>query len=449
MRRFQIGIFVQVLIIAITTMLLVYFGYFQKRYIGAAMFVVLILVEIYQLYRYVERTNRKLSRFLDAIRFADFETGFVADNQLGKGFTQLNESFNRVLDAFRETRAQSEESLQYLDTVVQHIGIGVVSFDEEGKIALFNRAASQLLQATPPAYIDQLSDSHPQFVKTIKNLPAGSNALVRNEWDQQLAVYATEVRLRDKNFQIISLQNIQKELDGKELEAWQNLAVALRHEIVNSITPIASMTATLNEIIDSEAPKEGPPVGLDHEVVTDIREALSTIHKRSEGLIHFVNAYKNFTRLPEPQFATFMIRDFFSRVQKLVEKEIKDVGGKLEVDLPPENLSIHADEDLLEMVLLNLLKNARDAIAGKPDGKIQLQVSNLELQQVEITVTDNGPGIIAQAIDKIFIPFYSTKIKKGGTGIGLSISRQIIQMHGGSLTVSSVPNEETIFRIRL
>ena len=448
MLAFRVGILIRVLLIAITTIAFIFFAFFQYRYIGASMFVVIIGLEVYNLFWYVEGTNRKLTRFLSSIEYADFETGFVADNQLGKSFKELNQSFTRVVDAFRDIRAEGEEHLQYLNTVVRHVDIGLLSYDKSGKVELLNSAACRLLKMQPFTYLNKLKENNPEVFEAVSKLETGSSALVKNEDGVQLAIYPTELKLRERHFHLLSIKNIERELQVKELEAWQKLAVALRHEIVNSVTPIASIIDTLKEIITNEVSLDQEEPKISRETIDDIKEALSTISRRSHGLIRFVNAYKDFTRIPNPDFRMVNIDQLIHQIDQLVRGELEKEGIDFQVDLSNSGMELLADPDLLEMVLLNLIKNSREALKGKRDGIIKLSAKQNNHQQIEISVTDNGPGIIPQAIDKVFIPFYSTKSKSGGTGVGLSISRRIIQMHQGVLTVESVPDERTTFLMR-
>ncbi|MEZ4852519.1 MAG: ATP-binding protein [Bacteroidia bacterium] len=448
MRSFRLGILLRVLLLSATTIAFIFFAFFQFRYIGASMFVVMIGLEIYHLYTYVEGTNRKLTRFLNSIEYADFETGFVADNQLGRSFRELNDSFAQVVDSFRDIRAEGEEHLQYLNTVVRHVDIGLISYDQDGKVELLNSAACRLLNTQPFTYLSKLKENNPEVFQAIHELETGSSALVKNENGAQLVIYPTDLKLRDRQYRLLSIKNIEQEMQAQELEAWQKLAVALRHEIVNSVTPIASIIDTLNEIIDSELDDKKEVQTVNQETVADIKEALHTIRRRGHGLIRFVNAYKDFTRIPQPDFQRIQVQQLLNQVQLLVRTDMENEGIDFQVNIPQKEIPLMADPDLLEMVLLNLIKNAREALKGREGAQIILECKETSQAKVEISVTDNGPGIIPQAINKIFTPFYSTKSKSGGTGVGLSISKRIIQMHQGTMTVESAPNEKTVFLLR-
>ncbi|UZR94656.1 sensor histidine kinase [Chondrinema litorale] len=414
---------------------------------SATLIALLIIYQIHNLYYYVENTNRKLTRFLEYIKYSDFASGFAADNRLGKSFRELNDAFNEVLEAFREARSEKEEHLQYLNTVVKHVGIGLISFDTDGKIELLNPAACRLLFISNILTLNELADMHPELTEIIRDLVPGGSSLFRNN-EKQLAIQATEIRLRGKSFKLISLQNIQNELQQKELEAWQNLTSVLRHEIMNSIAPISSLVSTLNDIFEEELPENYQDqefVEINNEIVDDIREALSTIDRRSKGLIKFINAYKEFTHIPKPKFKLVSVKDLIENIVQLLRNDLKQKQIQFDYHIDQPGIKVSIDPELIEMVLINLIKNAAQAVNGKENPTVQLISKVDENQHVTILVIDNGPGIIPEAIDQIFIPFYTTK--KDGSGIGLSLSRQIMQLHKGSLTVHSNLNERTEFKL--
>ena len=446
-KNFRLGIVVRVLLLALSVAIFVILWFEQDKQLSATLVLALIIYQIYNIYFFVENTNRKLTRFLEYIKYSDFASGFAADNRLGKSFRELNEAFNEVLEAFREARSEKEEHLQYLNTVVKHVGVGLISFDAEGKIELLNPAACRLLFINNILNLTELKEMHPELTEIIKELKPGRNALFRNN-DKQLAIQATELRLRGKSFKLISIQNIQNELQKKELEAWQNLTSVLRHEIMNSIAPISSLVATLKEIFEEELPESYETmevVSLNNDVIEDIKEALTTIGRRSKGLIKFINAYKEFTHIPKPKFKLIAVSSLIEGIVKLLKNDLMQQGIEFKLSIEQPDLKISVDPELIEMVLINLLKNAAQAVLKKESPIVKLTSKVDENQHLTISVADNGPGIIPEALDQIFIPFYTTK--KEGSGIGLSLSRQIMQLHKGTLTVESVPNVNTEFKL--
>lgn len=430
MNRFSINIGLRVLLLAITLTAAIWL-YMHSMQPLAFLLSPLILLQLYGIYYYLNRINRKLTLFLESIRYEDFSIRFSADNKLGKSFSMLNHQFNEVLEAFRQTRAEKEANLKYIDTIVQHISIGVLSFDTEGKIELINPAAFRLMGIYRLRNLHELKTVHPGLTELLMELPSGNKTLYATRQEQQLSIHAATVRLQGRLIKLISIQNIHSELQKKELEAWQNLTKILRHEIMNSVTPIVSLIGTMQEIVDLDI----APGAQHQEGISDLREALQTVESRSKGIMNFVNAYRDYTTLPQPQFTSVNVKTLVTSVSSLFQADMKQAGIRFIVEIDAENMEIHADVSQLQMVLINLVKNAMDALEQTPDATIQLKLYLNNIQQISIEVTDNGPGIDAEAMNKIFIPFFTTK--KKGSGIGLSLSQQIIQMHGGQLKVMS------------
>ncbi|RPE13813.1 GHKL domain-containing protein [Chitinophaga lutea] len=442
MNRFSLNILLRIVVL-IATIMAGCWLWWNGYQLVILLIVPFIIVQVFGLYYYLNRVNRKLTLFLEAIRYEDFSIRFSADNKLGKSFSALNHQFNEVLEAFRQTRAEREANLKYIDTIIQHISIGVLSFDSDGKIELINPAAFRLMGIYRLRYLDELKHPHPDLAETLLQLPAGSKALYATQNGQQLTIQATTVRLQGRLVKLISLQNIHAELQQKELEAWQNLTKILRHEIMNSVTPIVSLIGTMREIVEHDM----GPTPEQTEAVEDLKEALETIESRSKGIMNFVNAYRDYTTLPKPQFTNVNLKQLINSVSNLLQSDIRAAGITYTAHVSPDNIEIHADETQLQMVLINLVKNAMDALEHTEKPRIQVKGSMGNAQQIIIEVTDNGPGIEPEAQERIFIPFFTTK--KKGSGIGLSLSQQIIQMHGGQLKVASPPEKGTTFYVLL
>lgn len=404
--------------------------------------IMLTLWQCYSLYHFVTRINRKLALFLESIHYSDFSIRFSADNKLGGSFRDLNRQFNTVLEAFRHARAEKEANLKYIDTIVQQISIGVLSFDSSGKVELINPAAFGLLGIYRLRNLAELEENHKGLADLLWRLPSGSRSLYPLSDNLQLSVSATGVRLQGKLIKLVSLQNIHAELQDKELEAWQNMARILRHEIMNSITPIVSLIGTMKEIVEHDLQNYRLP----EQATADLKEALQTIENRSRGIMHFVNGYRDYTSLPRPRFSIIRVSDIIQSISQLMEPDLKQEHILLSSRIEPPSLEISADSEQLQMVLINLIKNARDALAETPEGIIRLHAGR-DQQRVVLSVTDNGPGIEPEALEHIFTPFFTTK--ENGSGIGLSLSRQIIQMHAGQLQVRSKAGKGSTFSIVL
>ena len=448
-KNFRLNILWRVLVLAIILGSSLYL-IIESQYLAGVLIGAMAGISIYNLVYFIEGTQRKVTFFLESIDNSDFTVKFSQDDKYGKTFKGLNTAFNKVLEAFRQTRSEKEEHLQYLNTVVQSVRVGLLSFDQDGKVELLNSTAIRLLGTPYLHNIGELAKYHPTLLKIIKKLAPGGNVLLRqhSEKDElQLSITATELRMRGKSFKLVSLQNIQSELQQKELEAWQNLTKVLRHEIMNSITPITSNIETMNEMMEDELSWQSDTKQLTEETTQDIAKALKAIEKRSKGLLHFVDAYRSYSSIPQPNFSLFKVQDVLERVVHLFKSEIQKMSVDVSCKVTPPDLELTADAELIENVVINLFKNALEAVKDTPNSKVEL-TSKLDHQShTLIEVQDNGPGIIPEAVNQIFIPFYTTK--KSGSGIGLSLSRQIMQLHNGNLTVDSEPEKaQTMFTLR-
>ncbi|MDF7816012.1 ATP-binding protein [Runella sp. MFBS21] len=438
MRHFSIGILWRILWLVASISALIYF-FPQQQWVLSALIGLVCLIAVIQLYYYVTNTNRKLARFFESVRYSDFAIKFRSDDKMGDSFREINQQFNEVLEAFRVARAEKEANLQYLNTIVQHISTGLISFSGQGRVELVNSAALKMLNIYRLRQLDDLKESHPQLYTLVENLHTGVRQLYQTPDDEPLSVQATQIQLRGKVLKILVLQNIQSELQQKEIEAWQNLTRVLRHEIMNSLTPILSLVGTMKDIVELDI----LPVVPENEGVQDLKEALQTLQKRSAGIIQFVNAYRDFTTLPKPVLVDIPAKELLNRIVQLFQKGLQDASIETTVTVLPESLILKADADQIEQVLINLVKNAIEALEEIPNAHLTVKAYADMSQRMYIEVADNGQGIEPEALERIFIPFYTTK--KTGSGIGLSLSRQIMQQHGGQLSVSSAVGEGTTF----
>lgn len=404
-----------------------------------------VIFQLSEMIRFVSQTNQKLTRFLESVKYSDFISGFTVDNKLGKSFKDLNQAFNEVLEAFRKTRSEKEEHGQYLNTVVQQVRTGILSFDADGNVQLINTNAKRFMGILALKNIKELIPRNPRLYHAINSVDPGKSELYKSNSELYLTIQATQLRVRGVDVKLITLQNIQSELQKQELEAWQNLTRVLRHEIMNSITPISSLTSTLREVLDHEMEKQEDHYVLKEEGADDLREGLSTIENRSRGLIKFIDAYREYTSLPQPKIATVRLKEMLERVAQLMKTELKKTNIEFHVACPSEYLTVQADVEMIEQVVINLLKNAIEALGETPNPRLEL-IGSYDDNSVKIEIIDNGSGIIKEALDHIFVPFYTTK--KKGSGIGLSLSRQIMQMHNGSISVESEPDVRTVFTLR-
>ncbi|MBL7860958.1 MAG: GHKL domain-containing protein [Cyclobacteriaceae bacterium] len=441
--RFRVAF--RVVLIGTTMALFIYMVSKPNMIFAAVLTSLIIIGQLIELYRFTSLTNRKLTRFLESVKYSDFISGFAHDNKLGRSFRELNTAFNEVLEAFRKARTEKEEHWQYLNTIVQQVRTGIISFDPEGRIQLINPIAKKFIGIPNPKNIRELATSNPKLFAALMDVQSGKSTLYKSGGEYLLTLQSTELRIRGNTVKLVTLQNIQTELQKQELEAWQNLTRVLRHEIMNSITPISSLTSTLREILDHDLVKKNSHYELKTDGAEDLREGLNTIEGRSKGLIKFIDAYREYTSLPQPKLKTIRLMDLIEKVAQLLKPEIKKTNIQFDYSCDSEYLTLQADEEMIEQVLINLLKNAMEALEPNPQPRIILK-GTYDNNAVIIQITDNGPGIIPEAIERIFVPFFTTK--KTGSGIGLALSRQIMQMHNGTLTVASEPDVNTTFTLR-
>lgn len=441
---FRFRVAVRVILIGLSMSLLVMVAR-PNMIFAAGLTTFIIIFQLLELFRFTSQTNRKLTRFLESIKYSDFISGFASDNKLGKSFRELNTSFNEVLEAFRKARSEKEENWQYLNTVVQQVRTGILSFDSDGTIQLMNANAKRFIGITNLKNINELKAKDAKLYLALTEVETGKSTLHKAGNEFFLTIQATELRIRGNTIKLVTLQNIQTELQKQELEAWQNLTRVLRHEIMNSITPISSLTSTLRDILDTELIKKEEHYELKNEGADDLREGLSTIESRSKGLIKFIDAYREYTSLPTPTIKTVRLKDLLEKVALLMKPELRKTTIDFICTCESEYLTIQIDEEMIEQVLINLLKNAIEALGDQINGKIEL-LGKYSDSGVIIEVSDNGPGIIKEAVNRIFVPFFTTK--KTGSGIGLALSRQIMQLHNGFLTVLSEPEVRTVFTLK-
>ena len=403
-----------------------------------------LIWQIVSFIKFVEKPQRDLNRFFDAIRNSDFTQTFTSRSR-NKTLAPMIEGFSNVLEAFNKTRMEKESQHRYLETVVQHVGVGLLVFKADGSIDMMNQVARKLFGIPGIQHLDDLKKIQISLPETFRNIRSNTKTRIQFQHPAtgdmlSLSVHATRFIIQNDSYTLASVQNIQSDLEEKELETWQHMIRILTHEITNSITPISSLASTArtllgrNEFADSS------------ETLEDVQQAVLTIETRSQGLLNFVESYRQLTRLPRPDFKIVSIDELFMHIENLLSGEFSEKQIIFKRSVQPASLEITADRSLIEQVLINLLRNSLVWCANRPGAKVELSASLGPNGRPVLQVIDNGPGIQKEAIDHIFIPFFTTR--EGGTGIGLSLSRQIMHLHKGAISVSSVPDKETVFTLR-
>lgn len=438
----------RVAILAASIFAFAYFLFDLNNYVVAFVFLTISIIQVKHLVELIDHANKDLASFFDSIKFDDLSASFKTDSK-DIGVQRLHRELNDAITKLRNSQQEKDSEYLFYKNIVMHVGIGLIIFKEDnGKIEIFNSAARKLLKINRAETVQDLKEVSDTLVNVFVRLRTGGRELIRLKLGEdiiQLSVYAIELTLRGDNLKLISIQNIQSELEEKEMEAWQNLVRVLTHEIMNSVTPISSLAGTLDDELkihlrdDSENP-------LNKEQLEDIHLSLQTISKRSEGLIHFVKEFRSLTHIPKPKPENVSVCTLFEEVALLHKKELNAKNTTLELSVDPHDLTITADKIMTEQVLINLLKNAIQAFEDQDNKTITLRGYYNDKMRPVIAVKDNGTGIDPEAMEKIFIPFFTTK--KTGSGIGLSLSRQFMRQHQGTLTVKSTVGIGTEFFMR-
>lgn len=440
-KNFYLNIVFRTILLAVSALAMSWLVFGSKLYLLGAALMLIFIAQIVEIINYLNRTNRKIAFFFDAVRNDDSTLHFPV-NTGNKSLDELNESLNKLNELIKTIKFDLQEQEQYFKIILEQVSIGVITFNEHGNIFLSNSAARNLLKREQLTHINQLSQIDKNLFSALKKLRPGDHKLVSfnsSSGTVQLSMKSTAFKTADENFQLVAIQDIKNEMETKELESWIKLIRVLTHEIMNTIAPITSLSQTISgyfKNLDGKIPND--------KTISNTVKGLEIISERGNGLISFVENYRQLTRLPQPDKKKIALKPFFESTVTLLQVDPKNKKTQIEWNCKPADLEIVADEKQIAQVLINLLKNAEEALKNQENGKISIKAEINTNGRPQISVNDNGRGIPSDVVDKIFVPFFSTK--ENGSGIGLSLSRQIMQMHGGTLKVESLP-QKTSFTI--
>lgn len=443
LKRFSILVTLRIILLCGTILSFAWVIQRPEMFFNQLTLAAIVILQVIELIRFVNHTNRELSRFLLGIKHADFTITFH-QAQLGKSFRELEDSMHAILQAYKQVKIEKEGQYQFLQTLVTKLPIGIISIADED-IVVINATAEKLLDIEGYRNWGLLKLRHPTVAQALDSVGEHGRKLIELKTNQNTAHLAVEVSttlILDKSYRLITIQDIHTELEQKEIEAWHKLIRILTHEIMNSVTPVASLTETMQSMLTDKSGQLKSIEALTTDTLGDIRFSLNTIHKRSEGLLDFVEKYRALTRVPKPVMQSVRLHAFLKNMANLMEPEMQRHRIALQWQVTDENLQVQLDSRLVEQVIINLITNSIHALQQIPEKHIYLQAYKTNDRTI-IEVTDNGSGIREKEMQDIFIPFFSTK--KEGTGIGLSLSKQIMSMHGGSIKVTSIPHEKTSF----
>lgn len=428
-------------LLLITAVLLVFvYCLLETHYLRSLYAGVLASVLIAELMTFIYRFVRHLNQFLLSLQHQDFSLNFKE----GKGnLREFYQSMNKIIALFSKISVQKEINHRYLETLVEHVRIGIISFDKGGNVHLINKAFLELIGKTSIREVKQLRGVSESLTDEISNLRPGETKVIRFQKENELfnlSLHATSFRLDEESFTLISMQNITHELNAKEMEAWQSLIKVLTHEIMNSVSPIISLSGSLKSMVSAHS----SPSEVTYASWQNLGEGLRAIQERSLGLQHFTEKYRELTFLSSPKFEEVNLQHFFEPIVVLLKPEMDKKHIRFYQVTEP--LMVTFDPKLMEQALINLIRNAIDACEHKADPVITLRARGLE-KHYAISIHDNGSGIETSLLDKVFIPFFTTK--KQGSGIGLALTRQIVLLHKGEIQVQSNPEEGSVFTITL
>lgn len=439
-------ILIRVILIIIISLGAYYVAVHTYFWLSSIWLILLVILLIYDVIRIHRRSEKDLENFLLAISHHDFTT--VLPSKVARDYPRLASAYTTINNVFQEISLSEESSHSFLEVIVEQVGVALIGFrTETGEITLINKVAKDLIGKTYLRNISSLTTIEPELSQMFEKMVSGDRSLLtlhREHENLQLSVVARELVLEGHRYKLFALQNIRSELEEKEIDSWIKLIKVLTHEIKNSAIPIATLSDVIAESITDAEGIRKDLAGLSEGEWDDLSMGLKTIRRRSKGLVDFIDAYSRFTKLPRPDKTRIQATELLSSVAGLLQRELDEKKVKCSIT-SEDNITLVADMIQMEQVLINLLKNAIHAVE-KETGIIKINVFRKD-QKIHITVTDNGPGMDAALLENVFIPFYTTKEK--GTGVGLSISRQIIRAHKGELKVSSYLGEGTTFEIVL
>ncbi|MFT4203133.1 MAG: HAMP domain-containing sensor histidine kinase [Chitinophagaceae bacterium] len=395
-----------------------------------------LLVELASWYRSHTRLLQEFRQFVEGVRYHDFSQHF---NVNGKGivFPEFKAGFNIINKEFLDIGKEREKQYQYLQKIMDLVDTGILLYESNsGEVMWMNEALRNILGIPFFKNVHALHWRYSNLLQTIEELSGRKKIVVtlaKERMHLKLQLSCSVFQVEGNLMKLIVFQNINEVVDITESQAWHKLLRVLTHEIMNSVAPISSLAATLYNNIDTMAPNN----------IDDLRIGINTIKNRSEGLLKFAEAYRNLNKIENPQLSRFLVRDLFASLDILFEPTLLQHRIELEIILKNTNLKITADRSLLDQTFINLMLNAIDAVKDAAQPCIQLYAEKLDENTIELKVLDNGKGMSIEVQERIFIPFFSTK--GTGSGVGLSLCKQIVLLHGGSIDVHSIVDKGTAF----
>jgi nitrogen fixation/metabolism regulation signal transduction histidine kinase len=442
-KSFNLAIIVRLVIFAVIS---AYLG-IALVHLNWLMFALLILpvfISGWNLIYFMNGINRKVSFFFDAVNNDDTTLHF-SENPQNKSLKELHQSLNRLNKHISDIKISNEHNEKFFRELMKYSATGLLAVDDNGYIEVINDSALDLIGLPHISHIHLLKQKNNELYEQMNNLTPGQSQTVKTLLDGELRLVSLKVvvlKFSEQKFRLYSIFDIKAELEANELDSWQKLIRVMTHEIMNSIAPITSLSNTLSKIFVNNG--EPLPVNaITQKHIANTIHGLDVIENTGKGLMHFVEDYRRLTKIPKPVFKSINISDWLTAIQLLMKNKLDEEHIEFKVVNKESRRALIGDEKLLNQVIINILNNAIDALKSSGEKKIVLGVMESSTGKLKINITDNGPGITPDEIEKIFIPFYTTK--ENGSGIGLSLSRQIMRLHKGSISAFSMPGEQTTF----
>lgn len=444
--RFQIITFLRVVLICINAFLIAYFLGIEKRIFTLIFLSLILLSQIWDLYRYVSKTNRELTNFLFYLKHGETSFNF-STKQIESIFKDLNKSFNDIINDFQVIKTEKEKKDIFLQTTIEHIGVGIFSYNENEKIQIFNKSASELLGVNILLRLSDLDKIQNGLYQEIKSLNPGPPVILNIKLNNQMNQYSVKsiiTKIKDEKITLLSIQDIKNELEENELLSYKKLIRVMNHEMMNSLTPITTLTSSIkrsfyknDQIKDIEK--------LSQEDIDDTFTSIELIEERSRGLIEFIQKHRELTNIPNPSFKWVNIYELLQKTSDLFQNTFQDEAIEFKIESSDNLVVIYLDENLISQVLINLTKNALDALENEAKKEIIFKVSKNEIGKVKISVIDNGSGIEEEVKENLFVPFFTTK--EHGSGIGLNFCRQVMRLHKGTILLETKKGKGTTFTL--
>lgn len=436
--RFHISLIIYCLLIFAAAFLFFFFLLYRHQPTTATGMALGALLILFRMIYYVNRSNRILSNFLIYLQEKDPSLSYTV-RYADKHFRGLNDSLEKLIKEFKENRIELEVQSQYLEAILKNISTGIICLNDAGKIQTINQAAEKLLGSGSISHLGELKKVGSGLEERILHLQPGQELTERIHTGgskKHLSIGCTRIKQGLTYINIVTLNDISMQMEEQEISSWKKLIRVINHEVMNSMTPIITLTTAirnkLTRVRTSEALEEAV-------------KSAGLIGERSSGLIGFIERYKKLTGLPAPVMVRFSARELLSRIEELYRESMKSLHIHLSCHSDCD-IEVEADREMMEQVLINLVQNAVDALAGRDYPEIKLSCFRESESQICISVRDNGEGIPADKLEQVFVPFFSTREK--GSGIGLSLCRQILRLHRGSMEVDSQLGKGTLVTLR-